>query len=310
MSTDWLIQDLLPRRELNLVAGPSGAGKTTFILDLLYHQWSKGANVFGYESFPDDWAYVSLDRSSAGNRRTFARLGIPYDAFPIVSGLEEGLTSVEAIIKRVKDAWPETKLIVVEGVGYLIPGGRVNDGPTAFKFYTHVTKLCQQYDVAILGVMHTSKAKSDSFYTNPRERIAGSGAIAGCAETVIIVEPLEADNPEVKLRRLYLCCRNAADRVFKMKLDAQGLLVPLVDTTVKDVEATTYAKLRAFIYSLVPGEIVSKIELERMSGAKGWQATRVMRQAIDTGLFRKLDDASWMRAQASNEKRGTAHVIE
>src|SRR5215471_18211680 len=69
-------EGLFPMHEVSIIAGPSGAGKTTWALQFL-HAWQKGEKFFRRPSCPKPFTYLSFDRSGNGLRRTLKRLGIP-----------------------------------------------------------------------------------------------------------------------------------------------------------------------------------------------------------------------------------------
>src|SRR5690242_1448332 len=70
-----LIDRILPVHEVHILGGPSGAGKTRWLFQML-QEWKAGNSVLGYASNPVPYAYVSTDRSRESVKRTCEDLGI------------------------------------------------------------------------------------------------------------------------------------------------------------------------------------------------------------------------------------------
>lgn len=222
---EHLIDHLMPAREVHLVVGPSGAGKTTWLVTFL-NNWSQGASVFGHASHPAPYRYISLDRSKSSVLRTLDRLGVAHDAFPFYDA-PPSVTSATALTQIIADAkkkHPETKLFVVEGIATRVPDGKANDYKIVADFLLALRRLCEQLDITILGVAHTTKTKGEDKYENPRQRIAGSVAWGGFSETIIVLEPKDAADPEDNTRELMLLPRNWKEQVFEYAFE-DGLLV-------------------------------------------------------------------------------------
>ena len=70
-----------PLGGVSLIAGSSGAGKTTWALQMLDAQ-SRGESFLGHQSFALPYIMVMQDRSEFAMRRTFRRLEIGVDRVP------------------------------------------------------------------------------------------------------------------------------------------------------------------------------------------------------------------------------------
>jgi hypothetical protein len=240
---DHLIDNLLPEREVHLLAGPSGAGKPTWLTTFL-HSWSKGESVFGHKSHPAEYLYISLDRSYASVLRTLDRLGLAHDQFPFYDP-PDNITSATPLIKIIEDAkkkHPEARLFVVEGIATRVPDGKPNDYKIVADFLLSLRKTAEKLDITILGVAHTTKTKGEDRYENPRQRIAGSVAWGGFSETIIILEPKDPGDvsPDAP-RELMLLPRNWKEQVFEYAF-VDGLLVEK-----RSVKTTNYQTMQLFL---------------------------------------------------------------
>ena len=229
-SPEYLIDDILPSGEVHLLGGPSGGGKTTWLFQMLM-DWSAGRPIFGKASHPVPYIYISTDRSKRGVKRTLKRMGLREDAIPFVSTITDDLGNIEAIINLFIEKRPEIRLLVIEGLTGLLPPttGKGSDGGFTHvrRFLTHLSHLCEKYDITILGIVHSPKAKEDSQYLRARDRVMGSSAWSAYTETIILIEPVDANAPSV--RRLMLLPRNSAEEHYDLQFNAAGRLVPLTD---------------------------------------------------------------------------------
>src|SRR5882672_2794238 len=96
---DHLVDRILPKYAVHLVGGPSGSNKTTWLLQTLVQEWSKGKLVLGNASHPVPWLYISADRPSDSVWETMERIGIPKDGMRIYSVVDQGiLMDIESVI--------------------------------------------------------------------------------------------------------------------------------------------------------------------------------------------------------------------
>lgn len=230
---EWLLENIFPCREVHLIAGPSGAGKTTWLLQFI-QQWKEGKPIFDCRSFPLPFVYVSGDRSLESLGRTFVRVGMSLDSIPNMSliGVKDR-SNPRIAMQTIMSRFPEAKVIFLEGMGGMVPKGANNDYNIVAEFLTTFTSYCQDNDRTIIGVLHSNKAKENESYRNPRQRIHGSVAWAAYSETVILVEPEEADNSNNPRRNLFILPRNSAEEKQVMSFNADGRLdiLEIKDTT-------------------------------------------------------------------------------
>src|SRR5215472_13455522 len=110
-----VVDVIFPSQGISLVAGPTGAGKTRWLVEALL-DWQQGKPILGYTSHPRPWLYVCGDRSQTEAEHTMLDLGVDltkvplFPAFGLVPAI--GATEIldEAESRRVE-------LIVWEGFG-------------------------------------------------------------------------------------------------------------------------------------------------------------------------------------------------
>lgn len=282
---EYLIDQILPRREVHMLAGPSGAGKTTWFLQTFVEQWQERKDVLGYRSFPVPWLYVSGDRSMESCERTLRRIGIPRTKVSIFSCVDTRIFNIGTIIKKALEAPVPPQFFFFEGfISLMQAGGLKNDYKDVSWFLTGLTATCKEQDITIMGSGHSPKAKSDSFYLSPRERILGSAGWGGFLDTVFMIEPLKPGDVEsIPQRRLWVLPRNSSDKYIDLQFNTSGRLVE-ADADIN------FALWTAFISNVGPG---GTFKTEQLLGALTGAMSRatVMRyveQAVSDGALTRV----------------------
>src|SRR5574337_1032951 len=104
----YLIDSILPVQQVHLVAGPTGAGKTTWLLQTLL-DWHRGKPVLGFCSHPCRWAYIAADRTAQDALMTVMRMGIGPAELPFIPARDQHLGTsgiLDAIERRAAGGAP------------------------------------------------------------------------------------------------------------------------------------------------------------------------------------------------------------
>lgn len=228
-SPKYLIDDILPSREVHLLGGPSGSGKSTWWFQVI-PEWAEGKPVLGHTSHPTPWCYVSTDRSTEGVIRTLERLGIDPSTIPFISVVDEVNDSPTNYLDLALRAFPEAKLILLEGISSLVPvNSRQGDGGyrAVTRFLRILGRLCREHDVTVWGSAHSPKMKPEDRFTNPRQRVMGSVAWGGYSESIFLIEPLgDEDRSTANRRVLTVEPRNAPPEFHDLAFNSKGRLIP------------------------------------------------------------------------------------
>src|SRR2546425_5842464 len=121
MPQKCLIDVILPEREVSLLGGPAGSGKTTWALQTLVEQWQRGKDVLGFKSHPVPWMYVSSDRSLDSVSATLERIKVPSRDVRVVSCVDEELDTIDALMKRVNKETPRPQFLLIDGFLNFLP---------------------------------------------------------------------------------------------------------------------------------------------------------------------------------------------
>lgn len=276
---EYLIDDILPAREVHFLAGPSGAGKSTFNFQFL-ENWSSGNKVFGHSSHPVPFLYVSCDRSLASVYRTIKRVGTKPPEM-MMSVIDANIKTMASLQQHVLTKFPTAKFLIFDGIASLTPQGKIGDYQTVSDFLKDLSSWCQRNDRTIMGMGHSAKTKEGETYLSPRERILGSVAWGGFSETVIFIEPAKADDTGNKLRYLHLLPRNFREERFEMELSSEGLLIPV------EKKVLPPSKLKGFIASLpCGGEFTFEEAMMHASASKQYVSRTLAKMYADGELLR------------------------
>lgn len=222
---NYLIENLMPTCEVHLVAGVTGAGKTTWLFGMLL-DWERGLPVLGCKSNPVPWVYVAADRSIASAHRTMGAMGINPSAIRMIAAQGADHKDFGAIMGAVADAGAE--LAVVEAFGSFVDEGGTHRQVSEFMHRACAYTAPQSQfpnGLTILGVVESPKMKPNERYLLPRQRISGVATWGHLADCIFLIEhekPQEHGHPG---RKLYICPRVGRDLERASAFDSQNRLI-------------------------------------------------------------------------------------
>ena len=266
----FLVDTILPSGALHLIGGPSGIGKTTWMLQLL-KDWSEGRKILGsYESHPVPWVYISCDRSTSETDATLNRIGLGDWDCPVFA-IEEVADepSIEVIINR----WPNAELYVIEGLQSLLPDGKGNQNRADMIWAMKVRKGLLAKGKTIIGTTHSPKSEWGKHMRDGRSGFLGSASLHACFSTMILFDlPQSARESKVPVvtddREITVMGRNFRDFKVGYTRDSRGRFVPLTQTS--EIEAEIAIDT---FFSLIPaGKTFPTKELE--AKAKQYKMSR------------------------------------
>lgn len=192
-----LAEGLWPERQLSVVAGSSGAGKTTWLYQLLA-AWSKGQRAFGFEGPPGPYGLLAADRTAEAHMRTAASVGLPWDQIvlrSIVDDLNVNISELEhtpfpllfkllsSIRAQMKGKGVEGSALIVVDPLMVFLGIDLNKYHLVAARLLAVNRWCLETNTQLIATHHATKARSDWSFKRPQDRIAGSGAMLAFSST-------------------------------------------------------------------------------------------------------------------------------
>lgn len=273
----FLIDKILPLDEINLLSGGSGTNKTTLISYIL-QRWSRGEQVFGFDSYPAPWVYISLDRSlsETEDRLISSGLDLSNAAFYSLDEKETILLSdFDCLIK------PEHRLIIIESVVRLMSAKEnQNDLSSTSRVLARLKKWTRKDHRSLLFTSWDSKARTtEGTFENARERVAGSVAWGGMSSTVLNMARNGPDN-----RILTVSSRYCQEFNKYFKIDEEGgNLIETASPEEQGSDAFTQTLLDTPIGKSLPLEVVRAIAEQFKIAERTWK--RKMSELIQNGSF-------------------------
>lgn len=221
-----LIDLVMPRHRVHLLGGVSDAGKTRLIVPTML-DWERGLRVFGRESHPAPWAYVSGDRALQEAYDSISSMGLDPSSVRIIPAFGSGNKNLRQIFEAAAKLDPLPELLVIEGFSDLSDGDRRQE---IRAFLSNANAYCQpstQFPagMTILGIVESPKLKPKEKYSNPRQRISGVSSWGHHTSTVLLLENVEEDPAyETGERLLWLCIKNGRRTKLAAQFNALGQL--------------------------------------------------------------------------------------
>jgi hypothetical protein len=233
---EWIIESVLPRRVVSLLAGSPGVGKTSLIIPTLADIQS-GKTVFGHLTTPTQVVFVSCDRSEEEHFSHMEALGFPLDLFPFFDQTTNR-TSLDLVTGKVSSHFPNS-LIFIDGFAMLSPDGDLKDYASVANFLVEAGNLCRRHNITILGSVHSPKSREGQGYADPRARVGGSVAWSAYSNLMIVVDKKSPDDPSDQFRSVSVMTRGSAgDFVLSYQKDPSspgGALIPYDDPAVNQL---------------------------------------------------------------------------
>lgn len=221
----------MPSRELHLLAGASGAGKSRFKVQLGM-SLTQGEPFLGLiPTRPWKVAFVSCDRGGDSFQRLLREeLHLPEDIFPwfaeeaipLESG-RVGSNRPSQVLRWVKSQSPESELIILDGFSGLCP--KANDYWEVRAMERDLQKTLRALDQTALGSVHAAKLRPRDKVLNPRERVLGSVAWAAGAELVISLDSEDPEKVDCPFRVASFSSHSGPPFRLRLRFGADGRLI-------------------------------------------------------------------------------------
>jgi hypothetical protein len=230
--SNYLIKEIMQKRQLSLMAGPSGVGKTTFLIQML-KDWQQGKKLFDlYESYPANFLYVSNDRTGENLDVTKYRLGVDFPSL-VMMDMARPPDKIEGVIRIARALDPKVELIILDTILDFFKGN-INDYQDVKDFLQQTTKLCGKNKVTILGIGHSPKLKEGESYPDPRNKLLGSSAWPAFVDTIFVFDAV-GEGLDDRKYRVRLLPRNSGEKEFWFVKDEKGLFVPTIPEKEKEL---------------------------------------------------------------------------
>lgn len=299
-SPDYLISQIMPAREVHLLAGPSGVGKSN-LLSYILPTWLEEGELWGFRCHPpargQGAIVVSCDRSEESIQRNLDRHGLTKPWPFVAARMIPGDDRLKSVMDWVRSHHPEVRLLVVEGIARLVPEGKISDYAIVAEFLERAQFYCKSYNLTLLGTAHATKTKDTEKFPNPRQRILGSVAWGAYSDLVIVMDPEDPEDVRNKNRVIHVLPRDAEEFVVKM-CNSGGVLKSVDEEAEDQMDSLMDQELG----KIPAGAVVSTLEFVRIAfnlslsrpTCERWISRTVMQgrlQRVGRGKYAKVSIA-------------------
>jgi hypothetical protein len=182
-----MVADLMPLHELHIIAGESGAGKSTWLFQFI-DDWQRERPILGKKSTWYPFIILVQDRTKPGVLRTLQRMGLHPKSFPVQSGIEGGRATLKQKIEACLEKNPDIKIFFVEGLH--VGMDESNDYGAVSRAIRELIALCQARKITIVATTHMSKLNAADGNSG-RGAILGSSAAPAMSEANILLNKMK-----------------------------------------------------------------------------------------------------------------------
>lgn len=188
-----IIDSILPANEVSILAGASGAGKTTLIMQLLT-ALQANALVWGHAGRPNlRLGYIAADRTWRSYQKTAALASLDLTSIQVRALVDDPAINLRDFERSPIDTLEylvgtmlPVDLIVVDPLVVFL-GVDTNKYHLNAARLIRLNRLCMANKVTLLGTHHATKARSDYSFKRAQDRISGTSALLGFTSTQLFL---------------------------------------------------------------------------------------------------------------------------
>jgi len=273
------------RGGVHLVAGSSGAGKTTLVLALLEQQ-ARGGIYLGHVGSRLDFLVIFADRGKVSNDETLERMRITPGSLTMahIPPVANGQQAVTAILHAIETQDDLPAVVFLEGADMLVEDASKTQ--VVSPFMGALRRIAEHYSLAMILSVGAPKAKPHEQYTLKRDQVFGSQAWARLANDVLVMS-ITGDG-SVPTRDLVVLHRNAAAEKFSLSFEG-GRLVEAEPQPASEADMVTwFAEVERFTARQF------RRAFPKLSGARaaeildGYVALKVLRTRVEQDRTRYI----------------------
>lgn len=233
----YIIDGILPKREVSILSGASGAGKTTLIVQLLAAIVAGEDSWFGHHiNHPVRIAYVAADRTWESYAELAERAALDTSRLQVRSLVDDesiDVTRLERdsmqLLHGLIGSFDSPDLIVVDPMVVFL-GVDPNKYNSVAPRLIQMGRWCKAGGYTILATHHATKARTDYSFKRPQDRISGSSALLGFTSSQLFLSA--ADEIGKPYSEFAAVNHNAPPEAIKLMRDERGMFAKFEDLTV------------------------------------------------------------------------------
>ncbi len=191
-----LIEHVVPAHETSILAGASGAGKTTLLMHII-RDLLDNKPVFGHAVTPNlKIGFIAADRTWEAYKKLAQTVGVDVGKLTHIRALIDDDKidtkllehNPSAVLYGLLDEMVKMgcNLVIVDPLAVLL-GCDLNKYHVVAARLIFLNRYCRLNGVTVLGTHHATKARTESGFKRPQDRINGSGALLGFTSTQLFL---------------------------------------------------------------------------------------------------------------------------
>jgi archaellum biogenesis ATPase FlaH len=304
-----LIKGLLPRGRTSIVAGSSGAGKTTILLQLIK---ASQANSKWLDKFVVNptlrVGFFSTDRSREDLEDTSRFVGVDLSRVEVTSLVSDRTIDLGRwsdnplafLLETLEARYAEQDLVIVDVGGHML-GCDLNKYHLVAPRMVKLNRWAEDRGVAVILTSHTNKLRQGQGTLRAEDRVSGSMALTGFTSshiTLQLPEELAGPNGEpAAFHRLRINRRTEAPIELDLTRSSSGLLIPVPIPWRKVLELPHGSVLLKVLRQLpVDGTPMPRFMLnDALKGEVSERSiSRYLEQLAEADLIRGKDGQWWL----------------
>jgi len=212
-----------PFAEVSLIGGPSGVGKTSWVLAML-EKIRHGETVWGHKTKPREYRAILHDRSARGFMRTVRHLRLPPESVQRIVRLTPAQQKMNAaeILEAAVIENPGVPVWLIEGLDLWC--GNMLKMEIVAPFIDSLQRVATRHNICVIGTVGSPKQKADDRYYG-RDALFGSSSLARKVETIVLISLTDYKDGN-SVREYCIMPRNGPEERIYLKWDREaGALV-------------------------------------------------------------------------------------
>lgn len=220
---------LLPNRQVNILTGASGSGKSTILCQALSAWEKKERFPFMLPPSTRSVGFIIMDRTKDEMDQRLKALGVTQvETYGFVDDtLSESLLKTPSLLfaqiieKRLSqrhDAY------VLDPVALLLEAKSTNDLKEVAAGLIRMARFAAANNACIIATHHTVKTRSDFSFVRPQDRISGSSAWQGYSGTQLVL--IEGAETQSEAHTLVIVSHMSRPEEYKLVRGQDGFFYP------------------------------------------------------------------------------------
>lgn len=240
-----IIADIIPAHETSILAGASGAGKTTLLMEMLKYL-QNNQPLFGHAVTPDlKVGFIAADRTWEAYKRLAETVGVDVSVLKVRALIDDDKIDCSTLERNpsiilyslLSEMVQEGRnLVVIDPLAVLL-GCDLNKYHVVAARLIALNRYCRLNGITVLGTHHATKARTESGFKRPQDRINGSGALLGFTSTQLFLAAPEETGSDYT--EWHVVSHHAKAKVIYLKRTVTGTFIeadPLFDLTMNQFE--------------------------------------------------------------------------